>query len=191
MVTGGAGFIGSNFIRFLLEKSDFAGRIVNVDSLTYAGNLENLADIGTRYPDRYVFARADICDLPAIGRILDAHRIDAVCHFAAESHVDRSIAAPDGFIQTNIIGTFNLLELVRERLHRIQRFHHVSTDEVYGSLGSGGHFKEDTPMTRAAPIPRPRPLPTIWSTPITGPTAFRLPFPTVRTITDRTSSRKS
>src|SRR5210317_1372191 len=144
MVTGGCGFIGSVFIRYLLLDSDFKGRIINVDKLTYAGNPENLADIAGRFPERYVFVQADICDADAISHAFDAHAIDAVCNFAAESHVDRSIVAPDAFIKTNIEGTFNLLEVARQNSDRLVLFHQVSTDEVYGSLGPDGFFTEKT-----------------------------------------------
>lgn len=144
LVTGGCGFIGTNFIRFLLEQSDFAGKIINVDSLTYAANPENLSDIESDFLDRYLFIRADISDRERLARIFDDHEIEGICHFAAESHVDRSIVKPDTFIQTNIIGTFNLLELVRERSEQIHLFHHISTDEVFGSLGNDGFFTEQT-----------------------------------------------
>ncbi len=144
LITGGCGFIGSNFIRYLLRESDYTGRIVNLDKLTYAGNLENLADVEKEYPDRYVFIRADICDGMRMAEIFDGYQIDGICHFAAESHVDRSIVKPDAFIQTNIVGTFNLLEAARSRLGQMIRFHHISTDEVYGSLGKQGYFTETT-----------------------------------------------
>lgn len=144
MVTGGCGFIGVNFIRHLLEESDFAGRVINVDKLTYAANPQSLEDTAARAGARYVFEKADIVDRAAIGRIMDEHEIDAVCHFAAESHVDRSILRPDEFIQTNIIGTHVLLQLARERKQRLSLFHHVSTDEVFGSLGEHGFFTEET-----------------------------------------------
>jgi dTDP-glucose 4,6-dehydratase len=144
LITGGCGFIGSNFIRYLLRESDYTGRIINLDKLTYAGNRENLADVEKEYSDRYIFIQADICDATRMEEIFDGYRIDGVCHFAAESHVDRSIVKPDAFVQTNIVGTFNLLEAARSRLARMVRFHHVSTDEVYGSLGREGHFTETT-----------------------------------------------
>ncbi|MEW6080142.1 MAG: dTDP-glucose 4,6-dehydratase [Thermodesulfobacteriota bacterium] len=144
LVTGGCGFIGANFIRFILGQTDFDGRIINVDSLTYAGNPENLAGIDQAYPGRYHFLKADICDLATMNRIFEESDVDTVCHFAAESHVDRSIVAPDDFIQTNIIGTFNLLEIARKRKSRLARFHHISTDEVFGSLGKEGYFTETT-----------------------------------------------
>lgn len=144
LITGGCGFIGSNFIRYLIEEPDFSGRIINVDKLTYAGNPENLQGIETRFPGRYIFEKMDICDMKGMEKIFSGYKIDAVCHFAAESHVDRSIAKPDDFIQTNIVGTFNLLELARSRLDSLTLFHHVSTDEVFGSLGDEGYFTEET-----------------------------------------------
>ncbi len=151
LVTGGCGFIGTNFIRYLLEESDFSGRIINVDKITYAGNPENLSDIAERFPERYRFVKADICDREKMARVFDEYEIDAICHFAAESHVDRSIVGPDAFIQTNVIGTFNLLELARERQPRIELFHHISTDEVFGSLGADGLFTEETPYRPNSP----------------------------------------
>ena len=148
LVTGGCGFIGSNFIRHLLAKTGFRGRIINADSLTYAGNPENLSGVKDEFPERYLFRKADICDAPLLQELFAEYRIDAVCHFAAESHVDRSIKRPDSFIQTNIIGTFNLLEAARARGGG---FHHISTDEVYGSLGPEGHFTEETPYRPNSP----------------------------------------
>ena len=144
LVTGGCGFIGTGFIRLLLLDGDFGGRIINVDKLTYAGNPANLRDLEKRYPERYIFIKADICDTDTMPSVFDNYEIDTVCHFAAESHVDRSIVAPDAFINTNIIGTFNLLEAARRNLDRLMLFHHVSTDEVFGSLGSDGFFTEQT-----------------------------------------------
>ncbi len=151
LVTGGSGFIGTNFIRYLLNTPGFTGNIVNVDLLTYAGNPENLSDIEKGFPGRYRFIQADIRDPDAIERIFEDHRIDTVCHFAAESHVDRSIVAPDAFIQTNIIGTYTLLETAKKYKDRLFRFHHVSTDEVYGSLGDTGYFTEKTPYDPSSP----------------------------------------
>ena len=151
MITGGCGFIGSNFIRYMLKESDFTGKIINVDKLTYAGNPENLASIEDEFKDRYVFIKADICDSAKIAKIFEAYDIDGVCNFAAESHVDRSIIQPDAFIQSNIVGTFNLLESARSRLGSMIRFHHISTDEVYGSLGSEGYFTESTPYRPNSP----------------------------------------
>lgn len=151
LVTGGCGFIGANFIRFLLAHPGFTGRIVNLDLLTYAGNPDNLADIAASLPDRYVFVHGDIADLATVDRVFDEHGIDAVCHFAAESHVDRSIVTPDAFIRANIVGTFILLDACRRRPGRIRRFHHVSTDEVFGSLGPQGHFSETTAYDPSSP----------------------------------------
>ena len=151
LVTGGCGFIGSNFVRYILKESDFRGSVINVDLLTYAGNPENVSDIAKDFPERYVFVKADICDTAHMSRIFDAYAIDTVCHFAAESHVDRSIVRPDAFVQTNIVGTFNLLELVKARQDRLTLFHHISTDEVYGSLGTQGLFTENTPYRPNSP----------------------------------------
>lgn len=150
LVTGGAGFIGCNFIRFLFEQKDFDGIVVNVDKLTYAGNPGSLSDIGERYgssPDqRYFFEKVDICDKEGIDRIFLDYNIDTVVNFAAESHVDRSIYGPDEFIKTNITGTFVLLEAARKHWQNKNDvlFHHISTDEVYGSLGETGQFHEST-----------------------------------------------
>ena len=151
LVTGGAGFIGSNLIRHILNKTDFAGRIVNLDALTYAGNPASLADVAASFGNRYHFVHADIRDRAALAKIFDDYQIDAVCHLAAESHVDRSIVAPDDFIQTNIVGTFNLLQVARERMSNLALFHHVSTDEVFGSLGDTGFFTESTPYDPHSP----------------------------------------
>lgn len=151
LVTGGCGFIGVNFIRHLLGDSDFTGRIINVDALTYAGNPASLTDLAVAHADRYHFEKADICDRPAMERLFDRYRVDTVCHFAAESHVDRSIVGPDDFIRTNLLGTFTLLEICRARQDHIRRFHHVSTDEVYGSLGATGFFHETTPYDPSSP----------------------------------------
>jgi len=151
LVTGGCGFIDSNFVRFLLGEAGFAGRVVNFDKLTYAANPESLADIAAAFPGRYALVHADICDREAVRAAFERYEIDTVCHFAAESHVDRSIAAPDAFIRTNIEGTFTLLEVARERAGTLRRFHHVSTDEVYGSLGPEGRFTEDSPYRPNSP----------------------------------------
>jgi dTDP-glucose 4,6-dehydratase len=144
LVTGGCGFIGANFIRYLLSTSDFDGRIINMDKLTYAGNAENLEGIEDAFPDRYHFVKADICDREAVADTFERFAIDAVCNFAAESHVDRSIDGPAVFIHTNVVGTFELLEQTRKCSDRFKLFHHVSTDEVYGSLGAEGFFTEQT-----------------------------------------------
>ncbi|MFQ5685206.1 MAG: dTDP-glucose 4,6-dehydratase [Candidatus Scalindua sp.] len=151
LVTGGFGFIGANFIRFLLEDSDFTGRIINIDKLTYAGNPDNLSGIETSFPGRYLLAKIDICNKDEVTNIFECCQIDSVCHFAAESHVDRSIVRPDTFIQTNIVGTFNLLEVARNHMDNIRLFHHISTDEVFGSLGKEGYFTEDTPYKPNSP----------------------------------------
>ncbi len=151
MVTGGCGFIGVNFIRYVLEETDFDGRIINVDKLTYAGNPLSLADIEKAFSTRYIFVKADICDRACMAGVMDLYEVDAICHFAAESHVDRSIVRPDDFVQTNIFGTYQLLQLARERAGSIQRFHHISTDEVFGSLGPEGFFTEETPYRPNSP----------------------------------------
>ena len=151
MVTGGCGFIGANFIRYLLTETDFKGRIINVDKLTYAGNPESLADLEDPFAGRYILVKGDICDRAAMADTLDRYEVDAIAHFAAESHVDRSIVRPDDFIQTNIVGTYTLLQLARERMDRIKLFHHVSTDEVFGSLGATGYFVEETPYAPNSP----------------------------------------
>jgi len=148
IVTGGAGFIGSNFVKLALEQSD--ARIVVLDKLTYAGNLLSLADVADH--PRYDFVRADIADRAAVREIFERHQPSAVINFAAESHVDRSIDGPAAFVQTNIVGAFELLEASRQLLASLDgparegfRFLHVSTDEVYGSLGPTGLFEETTP----------------------------------------------
>jgi dTDP-glucose 4,6-dehydratase len=144
LVTGGCGFIGSNFIKHILSKHPY--RITNLDKLTYAGNLENLQDIDS--DPRYRFQKGDIADKDDVAEAF-ALPVDAVVNFAAESHVDRSILDPDAFIMTNINGTFNLLEFSRAR--KVQRFVHISTDEVYGSLGAEGTFTETTPLAPNSP----------------------------------------
>lgn len=156
LVTGGAGFIGSNFIRYLLRAEPDIN-IVNLDALTYAGSLENLKDLPD--PGRYAFIRGDICDRPLVDDLLHRYQVDTVVHFAAETHVDRSILGPEQFIQTNIYGTFTLLEAVRQYWLAESalppegiRFHHVSTDEVFGSLGPGDPpFSEKTPYAPSSP----------------------------------------
>ena len=175
LITGGAGFIGSNFIHYLFGQSsaegnlfndaNFTGKIVNVDCLTYAGNLESLADIEAKFGSgvaeadrRYFFEKVDICDRPQIERIFKQYDIDTVIHFAAESHVDRSILGPEAFMKTNVMGTFTLLDVARNywkkedgSLRDDVLFHHISTDEVYGSLGETGYFREDTPYDPRSP----------------------------------------
>jgi dTDP-glucose 4,6-dehydratase len=154
IVTGGAGFIGSNFIHYIFEKTNFQGIVINVDKLTYAGNLENLLDIDKKYgKTRYFFEKADICDYNTIYAIFEKYKVDTVVNFAAESHVDRSITGPKEFIETNVMGTFTMLEASRKYWGQRQdvRFHHVSTDEVYGSLGDTGYFFENTPYDPRSP----------------------------------------
>ncbi len=151
LVTGGAGFIGVNFIRWLFDQPDAPDRIVNFDTLTYAGNPLSLLDLAEKAGDRYVFIKADICDAAAVKKAIKTYHIDAIAHFAAESHVDRSIVAPDEFVRTNILGTYTLLQAAREAGGQIQLFHHVSTDEVFGALGDTGFFTEDTPYAPNSP----------------------------------------
>jgi len=154
LVTGGAGFIGSNFIRYILSQNDFSGKIISLDKLTYAGNLYSLHDVEKQYStDRYFFEHVDILETDRIKSILNKNAIDAIVHFAAESHVDRSIHGPQEFIETNINGTFSLLEAAREiwKDRKDVLFHHVSTDEVYGSLGKEGFFTESTPYDPRSP----------------------------------------
>jgi dTDP-glucose 4,6-dehydratase len=147
LVTGGCGFIGSAFVRGLFGALGFQGRVVNLDQLTYAGNPQNVS--GAVDTARYHFVRGDIGDTATVKRIVAEHGIDTIVHFAAESHVDRSIVGPGAFIQTNVVGTFSLLEVARATpgLH----FHHVSTDEVYGALGATGFFREDTAYSPNSP----------------------------------------
>ena len=176
LVTGGCGFIGCNFIHYLLGMStsgssaftdaQFDGIIVNLDNLTYAGNPESLADIdrifGTGCVNpaarRYFFEKADICDRVAVEKILNAYHIDTIVHFAAESHVDRSILGPEAFVRTNVTGTYTLLDTARKFWVQSDGsfkpgvlFHHISTDEVYGSLGETGYFTETTPYDPRSP----------------------------------------
>jgi len=146
LVTGGAGFIGSNFIRYILDKySDY--RVINFDKLTYAGNLENLTGIDK--DPRYAFEKGDICDKTRVQMCVVRYEIDMIVHFAAESHVDRSILGASEFVQTNVVGINVLLEVVKEL--KIKRFLQVSTDEVYGSLGDSGLFTEETPLHPNSP----------------------------------------
>jgi dTDP-glucose 4,6-dehydratase len=151
LITGGAGFIGSHVVRLFVRK--YAGyRVLNLDKLTYAGNLENLKDIESS--PNYGFIRADITDKAAITEIFAKYPVDGVIHLAAESHVDRSISGPDEFIFTNIVGTVNLLNAARNTWKEApegKRFYHISTDEVYGSLGDTGHFTEQTAYDPRSP----------------------------------------
>lgn len=148
LVTGGAGFIGSAFIRHLLSPTaDFKGFCVNLDALTYAGNLDNLVSVSQ--DPRYIFEKGDIRNQALVTHLCEEHAIDTLIHFAAESHVDRSLLGPQAFIETNVIGTFHLLEVIRRHPHI--HFHHVSTDEVYGSLGATGLFTESSPYQPNSP----------------------------------------
>lgn len=157
LVTGGAGFIGSNYIHYMFDKYDKEIFIINVDALTYAGNLENLKDIENR--DNYKFIKADICDREAISKIFAENDIDRVVHFAAESHVDRSIRNPEVFVQTNVLGTQVMLNCAKQAweledgsFKPDKKFLHVSTDEVYGSLEEEGtYFYETTPYDPHSP----------------------------------------
>ncbi|WP_209401192.1 dTDP-glucose 4,6-dehydratase [Pseudozobellia sp. WGM2] len=158
LVTGGAGFIGSNFIPFFLETHTDV-KIVNLDKLTYAGNLQNLEEVEKN--DRYIFVNGDICDKELVDSLFQEYQFTTVINFAAESHVDNSISSPDAFIDTNITGTFNLLEAARkhwlssaneaEPLFEKAKFIHISTDEVYGSLGEKGFFTENSPYRPNSP----------------------------------------
>ena len=146
LVTGGAGFIGSNFVNMLLDKEPDI-TIVNLDALTYAGNLENLA--ANLDNSRHIFLNGDIREVDTVNRAITEHKVDGIINFAAESHVDRSITGPQVFIETNVSGTLVLLQAALE--HNVKRFLQVSTDEVYGSLGDKGKFREDTPVSPNSP----------------------------------------
>ena len=151
LITGGAGFIGSNLIRHIIDKPEIK-RLVNLDCLTYAGHPANVERVA-RHP-KYIFEQVDLRDKSSVLRVVERRAITHVIHLAAESHVDRSITGPGDFIQTNIVGTFNLLEACRGAWNgnfADKRFHHVSTDEVYGSLGSTGYFTETTPYAPNSP----------------------------------------
>src|ERR1700733_13873820 len=145
LVTGGAGFIGSCFVRLALQNPSF--EIVNLDALTYAGNLENLAAVANR--PNYSFIKADLCDMEGTRRIVDQTKPEAIVHFAAESHVDRSIFSPQPVFETNLRGTFNMLESMRA--HRVARFIHVSTDEAYGSLEAPLEADQNFPLQPSSP----------------------------------------
>jgi dTDP-glucose 4,6-dehydratase len=154
LVTGGAGFIGSGFVRQTIHQG--ADRVVNLDKLTYAGNLDSLEPVAGS--DRHTFVAGDIADRTLVGQLLQSHQVDAIVHFAAESHVDRSIDGPRAFLETNAVGTFELLLAAREYWETLDparreafRFLHVSTDEVYGSLGPEGKFTETTPYDPHSP----------------------------------------
>lgn len=154
LVTGGAGFIGANFINYILRETEFSGRIINYDKLTYAGNLSSLKEVDEEFEGRsYFFVNVDICNRKMVDETLSKYNIDTVIHFAAESHVDRSIDGPEAFINTNVMGTFTLLEGVRSfwKDRKDVLFHHISTDEVYDSLGETGLFYEDTAYNPRSP----------------------------------------
>jgi dTDP-glucose 4,6-dehydratase len=170
LVTGGAGFIGANFVLSSLAASGEA--IVNLDKLTYAGDQQNLASLAG--DARHIFVQGDICDRALVRRLLAQHRPRAILHFAAESHVDRSIEGPAEFIQTNLVGTFSLLEETRDWWSALGNKESrlplpaVSTDEVYGSLDAAAPaFTEAHPTCRTVPMPRPRRVPTTWCAPTT------------------------
>lgn len=146
LVTGGAGFIGSNFIRYMLNKYDDY-KIVNYDLLTYAGNLESLQDVQTN--ERYTFVKGDIRNVQLVDYVVKAYAIDVIVNFAAESHVDRSISDPAAFVKTNVLGTQVLLDVAK--VNGIQKYVQISTDEVYGSLGETGYFTEETPLAPNSP----------------------------------------
>lgn len=152
LVTGGAGFIGSAVVRQLINNSNY--NVVNIDKLTYAGNLESLKEISAN--PRYKFEQVDICDKGGMSRVFEQYQPIGILHLAAESHVDRSITGPGEFIQTNIIGTYNLLECAREYYTKLSdktqfKFVHISTDEVFGSLGDTGYFSETTSYDPRSP----------------------------------------
>ena len=148
LVTGGAGFIGSNFVRQLLESyPDY--HVVVLDKLTYAGNLDNLKDIEERFAGRYAFVRGDIADAAAVDAAMGSHSIDTIVNFAAESHVDRSLMEPDAFIKTDVYGTYVLLEAAKK--YGIERYHQVSTDEVYGDIAPGYSSRETDPLAPRSP----------------------------------------
>ena len=148
LVTGGCGFIGSNFIRYILKHYKPA-YVTNVDVLTYAGNLVNLEGVTAEHGDRYEFFKADIANADQMDELMTEHQFYAVINFAAESHVDRSINSPQNFIHTNVIGTSVMLDCARR--HGVQRFVQISTDEVYGSLGATGKFTEQSPLDPSSP----------------------------------------
>lgn len=158
LVTGGAGFIGANFVPYFIENNP-AYHLVNLDALTYAGNLENVSEVENH--ERYTFVKGDIVDAEFIRNLFNKYQFHDVIHFAAESHVDNSISGPEAFIKTNVLGTFNLLDTARKlwmsapnqynEAFKNARFHHVSTDEVYGTLGETGLFEETTPYAPNSP----------------------------------------
>jgi dTDP-glucose 4,6-dehydratase len=153
LITGGAGFIGSNFIHLLLSKKDFSGKVINFDKLTYAGDLKNLEGLPESATSRYHFVKGDINDEALFKQTLVDHDVDTIIHMAAESHVDRSIESPLEFITTNVVGTYKVLQCAKEFWgdRKDVLFHHVSTDEVFGSLGDTGYFTETTSYDPRSP----------------------------------------
>lgn len=210
LITGGAGFIGSAVIRHVIQNTE--DEVVNLDKLTYAGNLESLAEVNDN--GRYTFEQVDICNRTEVDRVLKEHQPDAIMHLAAESHVDRSIDGPADFIETNIVGTYTLLEAARQYWQTLEtdrrknfRFHHISTDEVYGDLGSipsppagegqgerGAfhHYSQKKPPTIQAHHTRPaKPAQTISSAPGTGRMGCPYWSPTAPTTTAPTTFPRS
>jgi len=148
LITGGAGFIGSNFARYMLEKyPDY--RVIVYDKLTYAGNLDNLKDVAERFAGRYAFVRGDIADATKVDEVMQEHAIDAIVNFAAETHVDRSLMGAGSFIQTDVYGTYVLLEAAKK--YAVERYHQVSTDEVYGEIPKGYSSVETDPLHTRSP----------------------------------------
>ena len=195
LVTGGAGFIGSAVIRQFINDTDFS--VVNVDKLTYAGNLQSLASVSDN--PRYRFEQVDICDAAEVARVFREHQPDAVMHLAAESHVDRSISGPADFIQTNIVGTYTLLEAARNHWNSLDaerkaafRFHHISTDEVYGSLGDDRLLhRRNRLRTQFALLRQQGVFRSLWCAPGITPTDCPSSPPTAPTTTDRIIFRRS
>ena len=175
LITGGAGFIGSALVRHIIRHTDHS--VVNVDKLTYAGNLESLKSVAAS--PRYAFEQVDICNRTELERVFAVHQPDAVMHLAAESHVDRSIDGAAAFVETNIVGTYTLLEAARAYWQQMPsekrsafRFHHISTDEVYGDLhGSDDLFTETTPYAPSSPYSASKHPAIIWCAPGCAPTA--------------------
>jgi dTDP-glucose 4,6-dehydratase len=195
LITGGAGFIGSHVVRLFVNK--YPGyKIVNLDALTYAGNLANLRDIESK--PNYEFVKGDIRDPEFLQQLFSQHAFDGVIHLAAESHVDRSISSPLDFVMTNVIGTVNLLNAAKHlwqtpnlKPQTPNLFYHISTDEVYGTLGATGHLRKKPPTIRTAPTPLPKPAAIILSEHTTTRTNCLSSFPIVRTTTGRTIFLKS
>jgi len=185
LVTGGAGFIGSNFVRLVLDQHP-GYEVVNLDKLTYAGNLENLAGPGERVPASAV--HGDICDPSVVNRIL-SRGVDAVVNFAAESHVDRSILDASEFVRSNILGTLNLLDCARR--NRTARFIQISTDEVYGALDHPVRSPESSPLAPNSPYAASKASQISWSAATATRTGFRRLSPAARTTTVHTSFPRS